>query len=112
LTGGSTPSSRPAELGFLRGLVSHVEGRGGPFQLGGDAGSSGWAERPLGVFGYGATLHGELKLLVEAGPSPTQALVDAAGRLTLGVLRGQRSAQRWAPPDDIGFRWRLDSGSL
>jgi imidazolonepropionase-like amidohydrolase len=31
----------------------------------------------LGVFGYGATLHGELQLLVEAGLSPTQALVAA-----------------------------------
>ncbi|MFC7384618.1 amidohydrolase family protein [Sphaerisporangium rhizosphaerae] len=31
----------------------------------------------LGVFGYGATLHGELELLVHAGLSPTQALVAA-----------------------------------
>lgn len=31
----------------------------------------------LGVFGYGATLHGELQLLVEAGLSPPQALVAA-----------------------------------
>lgn len=31
----------------------------------------------LGVFGYGATLHGELALLVEAGLSPVQALVAA-----------------------------------
>jgi imidazolonepropionase-like amidohydrolase len=31
----------------------------------------------LGVVGYGATLHAELELLVEAGLSPTQALVAA-----------------------------------
>ena len=31
----------------------------------------------LGVFGYGATLHGELELLVEAGLRPMQALVAA-----------------------------------
>jgi imidazolonepropionase-like amidohydrolase len=31
----------------------------------------------LGVIGYGATLHAELELLVEAGLSPTQALVAA-----------------------------------
>jgi imidazolonepropionase-like amidohydrolase len=31
----------------------------------------------LGVIGYGATLHGELELLVESGLSPTQALVAA-----------------------------------
>ena len=31
----------------------------------------------LGVFGYGATLHGELELLVDAGLSPMQALVAA-----------------------------------
>ncbi|PWU59906.1 amidohydrolase [Micromonospora globispora] len=31
----------------------------------------------LGVFGYGATLHAELELLVEAGLSPIQALVAA-----------------------------------
>lgn len=31
----------------------------------------------LGVFGYGATLHGELELLVAGGLSPTQALIAA-----------------------------------
>jgi imidazolonepropionase-like amidohydrolase len=31
----------------------------------------------LGVFGYGATMHGELELLVAAGLSPTQALIAA-----------------------------------
>jgi imidazolonepropionase-like amidohydrolase len=31
----------------------------------------------LGVFGYGATLHGELELLVEAGLGPVQALAAA-----------------------------------
>jgi imidazolonepropionase-like amidohydrolase len=31
----------------------------------------------LGVFGYGATLHGELELLVEAGLNPMQALAAA-----------------------------------
>ena len=31
----------------------------------------------LGVIGYGATLHAELELLVEAGLSPTQAMVAA-----------------------------------
>jgi imidazolonepropionase-like amidohydrolase len=31
----------------------------------------------LGVFGYGATLHGELDLLVRAGLTPTQALTAA-----------------------------------
>jgi imidazolonepropionase-like amidohydrolase len=32
----------------------------------------------LGVFGYGATLHGELELLVQAGLSPLQALAAAS----------------------------------
>jgi len=31
----------------------------------------------LGVIGYGATLHGELELLVQAGLTPTQALAAA-----------------------------------
>ena len=31
----------------------------------------------LGIIGYGATLHAELELLVEAGLSPTQALAAA-----------------------------------
>jgi imidazolonepropionase-like amidohydrolase len=44
----------------------------------------------LGVFGYGATLHGELELLVDGGLSPTQTLIAA----TSAPARAFRLADR------------------
>lgn len=67
----------------------------------------------LGVFGYGATLHGELELLVQAGLSPLQALAAATsaparafrltdrGRIRPG-MRADLVLVNGDPTEDIG----------
>ncbi|MEW9532173.1 amidohydrolase family protein [Microbispora sp. NPDC049125] len=59
-----------AATGALRQLAS----AGVPVLAGTD---TGLPTAALGVFGYGATLHGELELLVDAGLTPVQALAAA-----------------------------------
>jgi imidazolonepropionase-like amidohydrolase len=76
-----------ATVAALRQLVD----AGVPVLAGTDTGQPTAA---LGVFGYGATLHGELELLVRAGLTPTQALTAATAAPARAFRLGDRGEIR------------------
>jgi imidazolonepropionase-like amidohydrolase len=76
-----------AAVAALRQLVA----AGVPVLAGTD---TGLPTAALGVFGYGAALHGELELLVRAGLTPTQALTAATAAPAKGFRLGDRGEIR------------------
>ena len=86
----SEPTKHPryaATVAALRQLVA----AGVPVLAGTD---TGLPTAVLGVFGYGATLHGELELLVQAGLTPAQALTAATAAPARAFRLGDRGEIR------------------
>jgi imidazolonepropionase-like amidohydrolase len=73
------------------GALGQLVDAGVPILAGTD---TGLPTAALGVIGYGATLHAELELLVDAGMSPTQALVAGTSAPARAFRLGDRGLVR------------------